>query len=109
MRGVHRAAEDSPLASALADDGSACLSRLRQCGHAERRTLLLVLRVLTMGRVINRKPSTDTLYPVDLPNHVWVRHDRPATLYFTMKQLTELRAAVAAAIVKANKHRMESK
>ena len=65
-----------------------------------------------MSRLINRKPSRDTLYPVALPGHVWVRRTDPpppATLYFSMKQLVELRATVAAAIVKANKHRMESR
>jgi hypothetical protein len=65
-----------------------------------------------MSRLIDRKPSEGTLYPVALPGHVWVRRivsPTPATLYFTMEQLTELRAAVAAAIVKANKHRMERK
>jgi hypothetical protein len=43
---------------------------------------------------------------------VWVKRSDsppPATLYFSMKQLVELRATVAEAIIKANKHRMESR
>lgn len=64
------------------------------------------------SKAITRQPSRDTLYPIALPGHVWVRRTDPpppATLYFTHKQLVELRATVAAAIVKANKHRMESR
>jgi len=45
-----------------------------------------------------------------VPGHVWVRRTRDndqAHLYFSIEQLKTLRANVAAAIVKANKHRME--
>ena len=66
-----------------------------------------------MSRLVEREPSEGTLYPVEIPGHVHPRHrigrkDR-VQLYFTIEQLTKLRAAVAAAIVKANKHRVESK
>lgn len=66
-----------------------------------------------MSRLISRKPEdVDTLYPVEIPAHVWPRRsgqETPVSLYFTPAQLRKLRANVAKTILKANKHRMESK
>ena len=65
-----------------------------------------------MSRLIDCEPSRETLYPVDIPGHVWPRRagrKDQVTLYFSYEQLAELRAEVASAIVKANKHRVESK
>jgi hypothetical protein len=63
---------------------------------------------MPMQRTLRRRPSLGTLYPITIPGHGAAR-DRPATLYFTYEQLVELRVAVAEAILKANKHRMESR
>jgi hypothetical protein len=66
-----------------------------------------------MSRLIERAlDDADTLYPVEIPGYVWPRRSgekTPVSLYFTAKQLAKLRANVAKSIVKANKHRMESR
>jgi len=62
-----------------------------------------------VSRLIEREPSRDTLYPVAIPGHVWLRRNKDVViLYFTAVQLKELRANAAAAILRANKHRMEN-
>jgi hypothetical protein len=66
-----------------------------------------------MSRLIERAlDDADTLYPVEIPGYVWPRRSgekTPVSLYFTAKQLAKLRANVAKSILKANKHRMESR
>jgi hypothetical protein len=65
-----------------------------------------------VSRLIDREPDHETIYPVEVPGHVFPRRASQsgrATLYFSMEQLTQLRANVAKAILKANKRRMESR
>jgi hypothetical protein len=64
-----------------------------------------------MSRLIDRIPTPgregDTLYPVEIPGHVWPRrfgnHVDQATLYFTAEQLVSLRSRTAQAILKVAK------
>lgn len=59
-----------------------------------------------MSKLVDRLPSPGTLYPVEIPGHVWKRRfgrSDPVTLYFTREQLQALRASAATAILKANK------
>ena len=68
-----------------------------------------------MSRLIDRVPTPgregDTLYPVEIPGHVWPRrfggYTESATLYFTAEQLVSLRARTAQAILKAAKKAKE--
>jgi hypothetical protein len=65
-----------------------------------------------VSKLIERESSGDTIYPVDIPGHVWPRRTGrkdPAVLYFSYEQLAKLRANIAKTILKANKHRMENR
>lgn len=68
---------------------------------------------MSRRRLIERaSDDADTLYPVEVPGYAWPRRSgqkTPVALYFTAKQLAKLRANVARTILKANKHRMESR
>ena len=59
-----------------------------------------------MSRLIDRVPSPGTLYPVEIPGHIYPRRfgrNDTVTLYFTRDQIQALRASAATAILKANK------
>lgn len=65
-----------------------------------------------MSKLVDRLPSPGTLYPVEIPGHVWKRRfgrNDTVTLYFTRDQIQALRASAATAILKANKHKMGDK
>jgi len=65
-----------------------------------------------VSRLIDREVDHETIYPVDVPGYVFpkrVGKPEPARIFLSFDQLTKLRANVAKAILRANKHRMESK